>query len=119
MKEPNELASDLTQFTGTEHYYRHWLGKMIYTDGTKYFAEVAGGGAHWLLDIIATEILNLQLKEPFISIELIVTGSYAVLQATDGNEKQLYNKRIAFTTCPEGAWGFYLIDNILLLRSEY
>jgi hypothetical protein len=115
----NELAAALQQFTGTENYYKHWLGKLQYTDGVKYFAETAGGGAYWFLDIVATEILPLQAKEPFISIELLVDSDAANLQVTDGNDNQIFAKAISYTDCPTGSWNFYLIDNILLLRSEY
>jgi hypothetical protein len=40
---------DLSQFTGTENYYRHPFGKALFTDGVKYFAETAG--AYWFIDI--------------------------------------------------------------------
>ena len=42
--------SDLSQFIGTENYYRHWTGHGVYTDGVKYLAEKAG--AYWLIDAI-------------------------------------------------------------------
>ncbi len=35
-------AADLAQFTGTEQWYRHWLGKALYTDGVKFVADQAG-----------------------------------------------------------------------------
>jgi hypothetical protein len=42
----------LSQFTGSEHWYRHGLVPSItFTDGAKYVAEAAG--AYWLLDEIA------------------------------------------------------------------
>ena len=45
-------AQDLSQFTGTENWYRHNLNTdILYTDGAKYVAETAG--AYWLLDEIA------------------------------------------------------------------
>lgn len=34
--------SDLSQFTGTTQYYRHWTKRLLYTDGVQYFAERAG-----------------------------------------------------------------------------
>ena len=42
--------SELNQFIGTEHYYRHLLG-FNYTDGVKFMAE--RGKAYWLIDAIA------------------------------------------------------------------
>jgi hypothetical protein len=44
--------TDLSQFTGTETYYPHWTGRLLYTDGIKYLADQ--GGAHWLIDAIAS-----------------------------------------------------------------
>jgi hypothetical protein len=43
---------DLSRFTGTENYFRHWTGRLLYTDGVKYLADK--GGAHWLIDVIAS-----------------------------------------------------------------
>ena len=38
----------LSQFTGSEHWYRHGLVRhIIFTDGAKYVADAAG--AYWLL----------------------------------------------------------------------
>src|ERR1700730_15173147 len=43
---------DLTQFTGSEHWYRHAMVRdVLYTDGVQYVAETAG--AYWLIDEIA------------------------------------------------------------------
>lgn len=119
MYDSEELAAALRRFTGTEGHYKHWLKRMTYTDGVKFFAENAGGGSHWFLDVVATEIMPLQDEEAFISIELTVKGEQAVVTATDGNDNQLYTRVIGYTDCPDGAWHFYLINNIMLLRSEY
>ena len=52
MSKPTLTESDLWQFTGTEHWYRHALVRNVsFTDGAKYLADHAG--AYWLLDIIA------------------------------------------------------------------
>jgi len=31
-----QLESNLSQFYGTENYYKHWTGAIVYTDGVKY-----------------------------------------------------------------------------------
>lgn len=52
-KTPKLSREDLTQFTGSENWYRHGLNpKVLFTDGAKYVADE--GGAYWLLDIIAS-----------------------------------------------------------------
>jgi hypothetical protein len=44
--------SDLSQFTGSEQWYRHGLVRdVLFTDGAKYVADA--GGAYWLIDKIA------------------------------------------------------------------
>jgi hypothetical protein len=108
---------DLRQFLGSEQWFRHWTGKMLYTDGIKHVAETAG--AYWLLDIIATELMPLNTREHFLSIVLKVDGSKARLLVDDGNGHVLYEKAIEYTDFPQGEWKFYLIDGTLLLPSEY
>lgn len=117
-----QLESDLNQFTGTEAWYRHPLNPNVaYTDGMKYFADNAGDGAYWLLDILATqpEILNQMTDGGFVMIELEVGDNEAVLRCTDGNDGLVYNRAIDYTDCPEGVWQFYFTDNVILLPSEY
>ena len=42
----------MSQFYGSEHWYRHGLVRTIlYTDGVMYVADAAG--AYWLIDEIA------------------------------------------------------------------
>ena len=43
---------DLNQFCGSCTWYRHWTGKLIYTEGAQYLAENAE--AYWLIDAIAS-----------------------------------------------------------------
>jgi hypothetical protein len=52
MRESELDAAALTQFTGTERWYRHAVNiNVLFTDGAKYVADHAG--AYWLLDEIA------------------------------------------------------------------
>jgi hypothetical protein len=115
-----ELKSALAHCTGTEQWYRHPLNqKLMYTDGVRTFAKNAGGGAYWFLDIVATEVAPLQDDEAFISMSIKSTDGEAELEATDGNDNILWSRQLDFTDCPEGTWNFYLIDNVMLLPSEY
>ena len=42
-------TADLSQFTGSENWYRHSLNReILYTEGALYVADA--GGAYWLLD---------------------------------------------------------------------
>ena len=114
------LSADLKMFTGTEQWFRHPLSSnFLYTDGVKFFAEHCGGGAYWFLDILATELSDLQETEDFMSITLDVVDSSAKITADDGNGNVLYTKNINLTDAEVGTWKFFLQNNVLLLPSEY
>lgn len=110
------LPMELNQFSGTENWYRHAMSTMLYTDGVKYFAETAG--AYWFVDMAAFLILPLAVKEGFASITLYCKDGRAEILVTDGNEHELLRNTTP-TDCPEGTYGFYLTDNVLMLTSEY
>lgn len=113
-----QLRTELAQYYGTEHYYKHQLSKsMVYTDGARAFAQLAE--AYWLLDIIATEIAPLLKTEDFLSIEVMVAKDKARIHVDDGNQAMLYKKSISYTDCPAGEWMFFLTNNVLMLPSEY
>lgn len=114
-----ELKQGLAHFTGTEHYFPHAISRMKHTDGVQFFAENAGGGAYWFLDIVGTELMEIHMTEPFVSITLKAENGQADIIASDGNDTQLFQRHIEFTDCPDGEWTFYLIDGILLLTGEY
>jgi len=118
-----DLAFNLANFYGTENWTRHALNKqMLYTDGVAYFAEHAGNGAHWFLDIVATELAP-KAEQPgheFMAIRLMVhPGGTASITADDGDGLELYKRGIQWTDCPSGTWSFYLTDNVLMLPTEY
>ena len=46
------LEDNLAQFSGSEQWYKHFSGRLIYTDGIDYLAREAG--AFWLIDAIAS-----------------------------------------------------------------
>ena len=114
VKETTMQTSDLAQFYGSETLYRHFTG-MKFSEGVKYFAEKAE--AFWLLDLTASLLPKFR-KESFVVVQLTVNGSAADFKLSDGNGSYLAFKRIAYTDCPEGAWKFYVVDNIMILPSE-
>lgn len=117
---PTDLAANLKMFQGTDTWFRHPLcHNFLYTDGVKFFAEHCGNGAYWFLDIIATEVAELQETEEFLSIHLIVKDDKALIFVSDGNGRDLYEKAIDYTDAPVGTWKFFLTNNVMLLPSEY
>jgi hypothetical protein len=112
--------SELAQFTGTTHWYRHALARgILYTDGVRFIAERAG--AYWLIDEIALAqgcdpALN---GEEFQTWTLIVDANAAVLRCDDGNERVLIEKQIGYTDFPEPGIKLYFTDGVIMLPGEY
>ena len=107
----DELSVELSQFIGTEQWYRHAINRnLIYTDGVKFFAENGSDhGAYWFLDKVACEITPLlkRRKEAFACITLKVNNQEeAIIIITDGNETYLatydIRNRLLKNTYPNG-----------------
>jgi len=111
-----ELKSNLEQFFGTENYFKNPLMKYTYTDGVRYFAEKAG--AYWLLQEINGMYVNLGCPY-FLNIVVKSNKNKADIIVDDGNYNVLKKKHIGFTDLPEGEWQFFLINNTLMIPSEY
>jgi len=112
--------SDLRQFSGSEHWYRHALvRKVVYTDGAKYVADQ--GGAYWLLDAIAfAQMIPAVAAEEFQLWTLIVCPDHtARLVCGDGNGHAVHTQEIPFTDFPLAEIKFYFVNNTILLPSEY
>lgn len=45
-----ELTADLAHHTGSESYFRHWIGGGVFTEGVNAMARKAG--AFWLIDAV-------------------------------------------------------------------
>ena len=106
--------NELRQFTGTEQYYRHYLGGL-YTDGVQYMAGKAG--AFWLLDVI----FSYRRKEPFQiwTLKVKADKSALVTMREDTGQPVKVRQEIPYTDFPLAEIKLYLIDGVLLLPSEY
>ena len=121
MNDVQNLAATLSQFTGTENWYRHGqVRKILFTDGAKYLADQAG--AYWLLD----EIALAQQFDKAVSAEefqlwklKVKTDHTAVLACEDGNSKIVMQKDLEFTDFPLEEISLYCTNNTILLPSEY
>ena len=89
--------SMLSQFTGTEHYYR-LNRRCLITDGAKYLADEAG--AYWLLDAAASYLLELGTSDWFVLVRMVVSECQAVLCLEDGNGGIRASQQIPFTDFP-------------------
>jgi len=114
--------SDLRQFTGTEHWYRHGLvHRVLFTDGVKYMAD--NGGAYWLVDEIALAQIDdtrAIAAEAFQLWKLMVRpDATATLTCEDCNGNAVFTKELTFTDFPLEKITLYFTDNVILLPSEY
>jgi hypothetical protein len=113
--------SDLTQFTGTETWFRHGINRdVLFTEGVKYLADE--GGAYWLLDAIAIAQFheNAVAGEAFQVWKLIINADRtASVTCDDGNNNIVYTQRIEYTDFPLDEIKLYFTDNVILLPSEY
>ena len=122
MTQTDQLSkSVLSQFTGSEHWYRHALNRaVLFTDGAKHVADA--GGAYWLLDEIAlAHRYQKKVKaELFQCWKLTVKPDHsAKLVCEDGNGIAVFTKRIPFTDFPLEEIELWCTDNTILLPSEY
>ncbi len=115
------ILTELAQFTGSEHWYRHGLVRnVLYTDGACYVAETAG--AYWLLDEIALaqKFTPAVRAEEFQVWRLTVSPTNtAALTCEDGNGRVVFRKAIEFTDFPPEGVRFYVCNNTIMLPGEY
>lgn len=110
----NEIKSKMSQFCGSENYYKHWLPPYLYTDGIRYLEEICK--ASWLIDAV----FSYARKEAFQVWELKVENSSAVLtMKEDTNEPYLVRQEIPYTDFPLNYIKMWCVGNILMLTSEY
>ena len=123
MSKADQLApSVLSQFTGSEHWYRHWANRQVlFTDGAQHVAE--HGGACWLLD----EIVFAQKAEKAVAAEefqvwtlkVDLNRRTAILTCGDGNDNIVFTKAIDFTDFPVDEITFWFANNTIYLPSEH
>ena len=112
--------TQLSQFIGTERYYRI-NRKCVITDGAKYLADEAE--SYWLMDAAASYLLELGTQDWFVQIKLVVTGSRAVLTLEDGNGNVRARQAIPYTDFPIAQQILYACWDgehwVIMLPSEY
>jgi hypothetical protein len=113
--------SDLSQFIGSENWYRHGINRnVLFTDGAKYIADKAG--AYWLLD----EIVLIQPHDKRVAAEefqvwklVVHPNRTAVLTCEDGNGNVVFTKEIEYTDFPLNEISLWFANNVIYLPSEY
>jgi hypothetical protein len=111
MKTENELRELLAHCIGSTVWYEHGLNRRcIYTEGVDILARHLGGGAHWLLDIAATELCGLARRHGFVHLTLGVADDLSGhLVADDGNGRVLWRRNLDYVDAPPAStWSVYL-----------
>lgn len=113
-------ASMLTEFTGTERYYRISRRHLL-TDGTKYLAEQAE--CFWMMDAIASHLMKIGTADWFVVVRIKVENSKALMVYDDGNGHELARQEIPYPDIPLAEQTIYACWNgehwVLMLPSEY
>lgn len=109
---------ELDSFTGTEKYYKHWLG-FNYTDGVQYLAEHAK--CYWLLDAIGSYQREAKVKgEGFQVWTLEVSNKKGTLtMRADSGLPVIVSQEMDYTDFPFDSIELWLIGGVLILPSEY
>lgn len=112
--------SVLSQFTGTERYYRISRRHLL-TDGTKYLAEQAS--CFWMMDAIFSHLVEIGTKDWFVVVKTTVKDSVALMVYEDGNANEHARQEIPYTDFPLAAQTLYACWDgeywVLMLPSEY
>ena len=112
------LEEKYSYFTGGGNLYKHWTGRLQYTEGIREVAETYGG--YWLIDLIASyQVYPHVVAEEFHLWLLTVKGNTAVatMQA-DTDAPVIIKQEIPFTDFPESI-RLYVEFGVLKLPSEY
>jgi hypothetical protein len=115
------LERDLVQFCGTENWWKHWTGRITFTDGVKFLAEKAG--AFWLIDLVASHQTARLRQEEFqvwiLTVDRSKTPMAVATCQADTDEPLLVKQEIEYTDFPLPLIKLWLVDGVLMLPGEY
>ena len=115
------FSTSLEQFIGSMKFYKLGLTPIIATEGIKYFADTCE--CYWLMDEICLGLYKLhnQLGYLFIDIEVNKRHTVHITVRQDRDEPIVFEKKIRdmCKIIPVGKYLFYLMNNTLLLPTEY
>lgn len=118
----DELHLALTQFRGTEHYYRTHPG-LLATDGAKYLADEAG--SYWLFNLVWDVLPKITDEFAVLELSLREGTDGAEVKIHDGREPETvyHRQEITRTDFRLPSITLYVQQNsrdwVLVLRSEY
>ncbi len=113
-------SATLSQFTGTERYYRISRRHLL-TDGTKYLAEQAE--CFWMMDAIASHLIEIGTTDWFVVVKTTVNDASALMVYEDGNGHEHARQEIPYTDFPLAEITLYACWDgehwVIMLPSEY
>lgn len=114
---------------GCNEFFRHPLGRALrYSDGVQ---EIAEAGCYWLLDIVATEIVDVfrhaREDDRRAVFYAKVQNRKADLRLEFVEGVVVWKRHITYTDMPDGEWSFLLVnegtppvlDLAMILPSEH
>jgi len=116
-----EFTENLEQYIGSMQYFKLNFTPIVATEGIKYFADTCE--CYWLIDEICYGLVKLhrELGYLFIDIEVNKRHTVHITVRQDANQPIVFNKKIkdVCELIPTGSYRFYLMNNTLLLPTEY
>lgn len=117
----SQLLSNLSQFTGTERYYRV-LPTFVVTDGLKYLMDQAG--CYWLAQLYGLQLVGIDFNiDPFTVLKFHRKGSGGIVNIEDGNGNVLAWQGLDYTDFPFDQFSLYACWDganwVGMLTSEY
>ncbi len=116
---PKELQQTLSEFYGTNEYYKHWTGSLVYTDGIHFLQENAE--CYWLLDAIASYQPKCK-KDPMLKDmqfwTLTVINNEAKLTCKRDSNDTAFVQNIEYTDFPLKEINIWVENGVAYLPSE-
>ncbi|HXA02506.1 MAG TPA: hypothetical protein VNW99_10995 [Cytophagaceae bacterium] len=120
-KTKDKFEQALSRFTGSTQLYKHKIldNSITFTEGVKYVADE--GHAWWLPDLILSyQWMPRVSREEFqVWILLKQKDETWTITCTDGNDKVLCGQHLAYSDFPIESLKLYVVDNTIMLPSEY
>ena len=119
-EEEKQILNELSLNTGTEQYFKIPFSSFVYTDGINNLIEKCK--CWWLISDIG---ILLQCEKKYnkdfliLTIEVNKDKSAVITLKEDTNEKPIYTKKLDYTDFCLSKYEFFIINKVMLLKSEY
>ncbi|HQR85769.1 MAG: hypothetical protein B7Y59_00280 [Burkholderiales bacterium 35-55-47] len=120
-KNAAELLGNLSQFIGSEHYYR-LLPTFVVTDGLRYLMDNAD--CYWLAQLYGLHLSDVDFNQnPFTVLKFTRKNNGGIVNIEDGNGNLLVQQRLDYADFPFDEYRLYACWDgrywVGMLVSEY